>query len=77
MNRTRLAEALFADGRAERDIAAVAGVNPCTLSNIKNGHRTPSIETSYRIAFALGKTPEELDMPGLGAILEAQEGGAK
>jgi transcriptional regulator with XRE-family HTH domain len=66
--RSKLAKAIFADGRTNAEIADAAGVCPCTLSQISNGWRNPTLETVLRIAHALDTTPEALGLTGLRSI---------
>ncbi|MBL7114692.1 MAG: helix-turn-helix domain-containing protein [Kiritimatiellae bacterium] len=73
-NRSKLAKAIFADGRTLTTIARAAGVSICTISQVSNGRICPRLETALRIAGALHTTPGALGLRGLKATLE---GGAE
>ena len=74
MSRSKLAKAIFADGRTALEIAHAAGINPTTLSLIRNGRRLPRIETALRLSSALNREPAALGLPDLASIMI---GGAK
>lgn len=59
---TPLRTAIFEDGRAQKDIAAEAGINPGTLSRIVNGLHANE-NTRARIAKALRRSLDELWPP--------------
>lgn len=67
-NRTLLEIAVFNDGRSMTQIAKLAGVNRSSLSQIVNGRRYPRLETSLRIAQALGVKPESVGLVSLSDI---------
>jgi transcriptional regulator with XRE-family HTH domain len=71
--RTELAKAIFADGRTGQEIAQAAGVNVCTMSQIANGWRNPSLETVLRLAKALGTTPKALGLSGVQDVIGGAE----
>jgi len=68
MRMKKLADAMTADGRTHRAIAKDAGMSATSLSLILNGRRTAKLETAYRIARVLGRAPEDLGLPSLGAL---------
>lgn len=70
MRKSKLAEAISADGRTEREIAHAAGINPTTLSLVKNGRRIPRIETAARLSSVLHRSPAELGLPDLASIVK-------
>lgn len=66
-----LAEAVYNDGRAQGEIARLAGISGAALSRLTQGHTAPHRKTLYRLARVLGTNPELL-------IADAvQKGGAK
>jgi len=74
MKKSKLAEAISADGRTAREIARAAGVNPTTLSLVLNGRRTPRVETAAKLARVLNRTPAALGLPDLAQFMK---GGAR
>lgn len=60
------------DGRARREIAAAAGINPSMLSGYCSGRLVPSIEHLDRLLVALNRRPEDL-VEELRAISETQQ----
>lgn len=66
-----LAEAVYTDGRAQGEIARLAGISEATLSRITQGHATPQHKTLFRLARVLNTTPELLvaDAVQMGGVL--------
>lgn len=59
INSIELAKAKVNAGMSDKDISAATGVNPVTISNIRNG-KACRIETIVKIALALNVEPETL-----------------
>lgn len=75
-NRSALQIAVFSDGRTQTELAKIARINRSALSQVISGKRKPRLETSLRLAQALGSTPEKLGLFGLSNIVgEVQDGG--
>ena len=47
-------------GISQTELAKLAGISRPFLSNIENGTAVPTICTAHKLAFALGKTVDEL-----------------
>lgn len=60
------------DGRARREIAEAAGINPSMLSGYCSGRLVPSIEHLDRLLVALNRRPEDL-VEELRAVSETQQ----
>jgi len=60
------------DGRARREIAEAAGINPSMLSGYCSGRLVPSLEHLDRLLVALKRRPEDL-VEELRAVSEMQE----